>query len=60
MTILRRAITLAARRTVSEPVSEDAADAAQDGGETPPPLAMDASGRRDGAEKEELPAAAGD
>lgn len=57
MTILRRAITLAARRTVSEPVSEDAAP---DGGETAPPLAMDASGPQDGAKKEELPAAAGD
>ena len=58
MTILRRAITLAARRTISEPVSEDAAP---DGGETAPPtLAMDASGPRDRAKKDELPAAAGD
>ena len=59
MSILRRAITLAARRTISEPVAEDAADAARGGGETAP-LAMDASGPRNGGKKEERPAAVAD
>ena len=59
MKILRRAVTMAARRTISEPVAEDAADVAPGGGETAP-LAMDASGPRDGEKKEERPAAVAD
>ena len=62
MKILRRAITMAARRTLSCPVPGNTPDMSPEGGEAAPlVLAMDTSGlEQNGDKKKKMPAVAGD
>ncbi len=61
MKILRRAITMAARRTLSCPVPDDKSDMSPEGGEgVPLVLAVDTSRLRNGDKKEGMPRDASD